>query len=481
MTKPDALKKLDNLKEGAKGLETTYSSIYFIFLSNLTDALKNIFSSLGQYFQTAGFVLSGALFLLNIIRFAVNPTKNAGEVGDLFLGAVQLTLLGLATFGAVTFGSVAVGIFFAVSTAVDMFINLVKSVYFAIRSGIELDPGQKTLYRDEASDASMKLVFTGIAVIIFILAIMGAAHIGLSVVATLSIVMGVFLALVGIAAIVKAVYKTFFENKNVTLDNPEKAEDLLPSSTLDSSGKTNELVVDLKENLKEEKKYSTYNELTAKLAPDSIPANVSTQEFTHQSSAAISEPSKPSFLSFFWHYYDNSMVKSKYSPNEILSSIDLQRKKLVSEIFQDASVTEEEAPHLEEEKRISKNLALIILEQFVKHIENEKIFSNGGTISFDLSEIGLYELDEDKNEGEMTAVKEFVYETPLDLKKQFNDYIVKEFPGVFRSFFYDVGKTEQLFAQAYQLLKDSRYVRPRPVDEAAEKVEKGGFSSPTQK
>jgi len=437
-------KKWSHAKTGLGGLELLYNSTSFIFLSNLADNLRTIFLTASDYFQATSFVLKGFMFLFLTVKYAFSPNKNIGKLGSWLLAALQATFAAAGIIVALTLGTVGVAIISTLSIVVDLAINLIKSIYFLIKSETATDPKDRQFFREKGKKAALGLVFTGVGVMLFILVSMGAPFIGLSVAGAIALTVGIIVAALGIYAIASAIHKTFFSSETKDNKPSEEVVELEDLAKLQDTEELNEALEFESKYVKAPRKNSLDNDREIELE------NVS--KWKENRSPHVEEASKSS------HYWQHQFVSSA-KPHEIINSIQQQKQDLEDAIELDNQKSGFFSQLFSEEtKRENKVAALTILEDFVDQIKNHKIHSDGGELKI-------------SGVGKTTKGFKIEYSDVDDLKSKFDNYITKNFPGVYQSFYQKRGTTESLFAQTYKLLDDHHYVRSSKVKVDESKVD----------
>jgi len=383
------------------------------------------------------------------IKSALAPNKNAGKLVTWLLAGLQLGLLGLGAFGASLLGASILTTIFLVTIGIDLCVNLVKSIYFFIRSLTAKNKADEQFYNRKAQKAAIGLIVSGLVACALVLLLLAAPHIGLTAAAIIGIAMGVILAALALYSIGKAIIQTFFNQETNEIDTPEvnTTEQYTDSDQEQQTVGDKELAEDQSPEL----------QITTESNEEEIEPKPSVDESTFL-------PVLPSPISN--DYYQHAVIKNA-SPLEIIMAIEAQQTALSTAI--EAEKTKE-VVFSEIEKRENKIAALEVLKDLVTRINDKKINFNGKEVSYKF--------------GKEDAIEEFICRTPEEFKTLFNEYIVDTFPDVYQSFYRHIGQTENLFLQAYKLLTNEKYVanqkpnKPNVVDkETGTETDTSGGSS----
>lgn len=399
----------------ARIVGTAEASVTLIFLSNVGDNLKNILTSQREIFQYTSLALSAIGLAVAAAKLAFAKNKNLDKTQNMAVAIAKFVLVGVITLGAAILAPLAATALFFTLISIDTVIAIGKTIYFGIKAQTAHSEEEKEFFKGKASKNAIGATI-GIVTIIAFAIIMAIGH---SIAAAAGIIGGIIVGSTVLFSIGKAIHQTFF--KKQSNETPQEKADEENDLNLEAK-KEDSLTVEATSELAQahEKRHSTYAtelDLLDIRNPDTTPVVVEPEE-----------------TAFFAH-----SVTPKRNLEEVEKTIDKHIEKIMREELEDRA---NGTLWSQTEKRDNKIYALVFLKELL-----------------DNSREGI------TKKGEIQVVDQiFKYQNKEDLIKQIDQHVIKTYPGVYQSFFKDIGKVEDLFRQAYQVLRDT----PEPVAVAKE-------------
>lgn len=380
-----------------KNVDMAATSVAFIFLSNLGGNLKNIFTTHRDVFQYTAFILTAIGLAVSSVRLAFTPNKNLGKVQNLIGAIAQFIPAAVMLFAAATLGPVVSTALFFTVIAIDTLTAIGKAIYFGVKA-TQTDLSkkeEKIFFKEKAKKYAIGAVIGVLFIAAFAITTIAAPYVGISVVAATGITAGIIAALLLFYSIGKTIQQTFFKKE-------EKAEE--------------ENQVDLEKENKEEEENLLIIESEPTTELDAVQSDTP---------LVVNKPEKTGY----WAH----IATPKNEREDIEKAI---KKHIIKIRGEKADDKENKSFWSQSEKREKKIEALAFLEELLENSRNG--IPKSGKIT-----VGNHPFD---------------YQNKEDLIEQIDQYVINTYPGVYQSFFKKIGKVEDLFRQAYQVLRETPLV-----------------------